>query len=199
MVDGWVVERPRGGHRFFKTQHFGLVVKTWLNGDRAGPLGERGDSWLGRSGSGYVVNRHLQGCSPRLCRLRTVRFAPVTKYWTYQSHISDMGPVNIVACCWWMLGFLHCFIGWLGRETGYGPADRSVGVLWIVSEALFLGSSDYVQLCWWLMKGCHVRGLPAWSVRRAYMDWGGKRTCLVGRVSPAGCTSIQIVMTLGHE
>jgi hypothetical protein len=25
-----VFERPRGGHRFFKTQHFGLVVKTWL-------------------------------------------------------------------------------------------------------------------------------------------------------------------------
>jgi hypothetical protein len=25
-----VVERPRGGHRLFKTQYFGLVVKTWL-------------------------------------------------------------------------------------------------------------------------------------------------------------------------
>jgi hypothetical protein len=30
MVDGWVVERPRDGHRFFKTQNFSLVVKTWL-------------------------------------------------------------------------------------------------------------------------------------------------------------------------
>jgi hypothetical protein len=52
MVDGRVVERPRGSHRFFKTQHFGLIAGTWLNGDRAGPLGERGDSWSGRSGSG---------------------------------------------------------------------------------------------------------------------------------------------------
>jgi hypothetical protein len=52
MVDGQVVKRPRGRHRFFKTQHFGLVVKTWLNEDRAGPLGERGDSWSGRSKSG---------------------------------------------------------------------------------------------------------------------------------------------------
>jgi hypothetical protein len=51
MVDDQVVERPSGGHRFFKTQHFDLVVKTWLNGDRAGPLGERGDNWLERSGS----------------------------------------------------------------------------------------------------------------------------------------------------
>jgi hypothetical protein len=25
---------------------------------------ERGDSWLGRSGSGYVASQHLQGCSP---------------------------------------------------------------------------------------------------------------------------------------
>jgi hypothetical protein len=31
MVDGRVVERPRGGHRFFKTQNFGLVDKIWLN------------------------------------------------------------------------------------------------------------------------------------------------------------------------
>jgi hypothetical protein len=52
MVDGRVVEGPCGCHRFFKTQHFDLVVKTWLNGDRAGPLGERGDSWSERTGSG---------------------------------------------------------------------------------------------------------------------------------------------------
>jgi hypothetical protein len=47
-----VVKRPRGGHRFFKTQHFGLIAGTWLNEDRTGPLGERGDNLLGRSGSG---------------------------------------------------------------------------------------------------------------------------------------------------
>jgi hypothetical protein len=34
-----------------------------------------------------------------------------------------------------------CFIGWFGREAVYGSADRSAGVLWIVSGALFLGSS----------------------------------------------------------
>jgi hypothetical protein len=36
-----------------------------------GPLGESGDSWLRRSASGYMASRYLQGCSPRLCRLRT--------------------------------------------------------------------------------------------------------------------------------
>jgi hypothetical protein len=65
---------------FLKTKHFGLLAKTWLNGDQAGPLGKSGDSWLGRSGNGYVASRHLQGCSLRLCRLRTIRVAPASKY-----------------------------------------------------------------------------------------------------------------------
>jgi hypothetical protein len=37
-----------------------------------------------------------------------------------------------------MFDFLHCFIGWLERETGYGPVDQSAGVLWIVREPFFL-------------------------------------------------------------
>jgi hypothetical protein len=47
-----VVKRPHDGHRFSKTQNFGLIAETGLNGDRAGPLGKMGDSWSGRSGSG---------------------------------------------------------------------------------------------------------------------------------------------------
>jgi hypothetical protein len=175
------------------------VVKTWLNGDRAGPLGESGDNWLGRSGSVYVASRHLQDCSPRLRRLRTVRLAPMSKYWTYRSHAGDMDPVNLVACCCWMFSFLHCFIGWLGRETGYGPTDRSASVLWIMSGALFLGSSDSVQLCRWLVEGCHVWDRP----HEAYVGrtWTGVRSVRVVLVgfSPVGCTSIRIVATLGYE
>jgi hypothetical protein len=79
MVDRRVVKRLRGGHRFFKTQHFGLVVKTCLNRDRAGPLGERWDAWL---------------CP-------------------------------------------HCFIGWLGREAGYGPVDRSATRCGLCREPFF--------------------------------------------------------------
>jgi hypothetical protein len=37
-----------------------------------------------------------------------------------------------------------------GRETRYRTADRSVVVLWIMSGALFLGSSGSVHRCWWL-------------------------------------------------
>jgi hypothetical protein len=137
-----------------------------------------------RSGSGYVASRHLQGCSIRLCRLRTVRLTPISMYWTYRSHAGDMSPVNLVTYGWWMFGFLHCFIDWLGRETGYGLTDRSAGVLRIVSGALFLRSSDSVQLCRWLVEGCHVRGPPTRSVRRTYVDWCGKHMCHVSRVFP---------------
>jgi hypothetical protein len=39
------------------------------------------------------------------------------------------------------LAYVPCLISWLGRETGYEPTDWSAGVLWIMSEALFLESS----------------------------------------------------------
>jgi hypothetical protein len=49
MVDGRVVERPRGGHRFFKTQNFGLVDKIWTAGWEGRGVG----TW--QSGTSKVV------------------------------------------------------------------------------------------------------------------------------------------------
>jgi hypothetical protein len=149
-----------------------------------GPLGGKWRPSAGKVREWYAQSRHLQGCSLCLCLLRTNGLAPVSKYWTYRSHASDMGLVSLVVYCRQIFDFLHCFIAWLGREARYEPIDRSVGVLWIVSEALFLRSSDSIQLRRWLMEGCHVRGPPAGSVRRAYMDWLGKRTCRVDQVFP---------------
>jgi hypothetical protein len=41
-----------------------------------------------------------------------------------------MSPVNLVADHQQKVDFApHCFIGWLGRETGYRPVDRSAIVL----------------------------------------------------------------------
>jgi hypothetical protein len=162
----------------------GVNARTWLNWRPGGATRGKGRQLIGMVGEWVCGSRHLQDCSPRLCRLRSVRLAPMSKYWTYRSHASDMGLVNLVACCWWMFGFLHCFIGWLGRATGYGLVDWSADVLGIVSGVLFLGSSDSVQLCRRLVESCNVRGPPARSVRWAYMDWCGKRMCRVGRVFP---------------
>jgi hypothetical protein len=69
-----------------------------------------------------------------------------------------------------------------------GPTNHSAG-LGGESEALFLGSSESVQLCWVSVNGCHVRGPPTGSVCQTYVDWHGKRTWRVGRVFPIGCTS----------
>jgi hypothetical protein len=69
----------------------------------------------------------------------------------------------------------------LGEKLGGGPVDHSAG-LGLCRELFFSGAVGLVQRCWWLAKGCHVRGPPAESVRRAYVDWRGKRTCHVGQI-----------------
>jgi hypothetical protein len=58
-----------------------------------------------------------------------------------------MSLVSLVAYYRQMFGFLHWFIGYLKRETRYGPMGQSADVLWIVLGALFLGSSGSIQLC----------------------------------------------------
>jgi hypothetical protein len=69
---------------------------------------------------------------------------------------------------------LHCFIGWLGREIRNGHTDRSAGVLWIASGALFLGSSGPDQLCWWLRERLlyvdHVRYIWSRVIRGPSME-----------------------------
>jgi hypothetical protein len=69
----------------------------------------------------------------------------------------------------------------------------------VESGALFLRSSEYVQLCWVNMKGCHAWGLFTESVYVMYMDRRKKRTYHVYQVSFVGCTSIRIAATLGYE
>jgi hypothetical protein len=43
-----------------------------------------------------MKSQRIQGCSPRLCRLRTDGLAPTSKYGTYRSHAGDMGPGSLV-------------------------------------------------------------------------------------------------------
>jgi hypothetical protein len=71
----------------------------------------------------------------------------------------------------------------LGEKLGGGPVDHSAG-LGVVPGALFLGSSRVHPTVWWLEKGCHVWGAPTGSIRWAYVNWCGKRTCHVGQVFP---------------
>jgi hypothetical protein len=71
----------------------------------------------------------------------------------------------------------------LGEKLRRVPRTTHLG--WEVeSGALFLRSSESVQLCWVSVKGCHVQGPPIRSVRRAYVDWCGNHTWHVGWVFP---------------
>jgi hypothetical protein len=151
-----------------------------------------------------MESQRLQGCNPRLYRLKTDGLAPVSKYWTYRSHVSDMSPISLVspACDRYVnRGCLypHCFNGWLRRETRYGPTDRSAIVLWIVLGALFLRSSGSVHHCDDFVKGCYA--LTAWDTYglRPYADWAWDACGVLVGFSPAGCISIRITATLGYE
>jgi hypothetical protein len=94
---------------------------------------------------------------PRLSRLRTDGLTLTINYWMYWSHAGDMDPVNwcsllpLDAC-------LSPLLQWLwGREKLDG--DPQIGqptCLWCSQEFLFLRSSDSIQCCWWLTKGCHI-------------------------------------------
>jgi hypothetical protein len=57
--------------------------KIWMVGiigDRAGQLGEIGEYWMERKVGGLIWNSELQGGSLHLCRLRTDRLTPVSKF-----------------------------------------------------------------------------------------------------------------------
>jgi hypothetical protein len=121
-----------------------------------------------------MASRHLQGCSPRLCQLRTIRLAPMSKYWTYRSHAGDMGLVSLVVGCQQELDFSPLLYRCCGREAGYGPAYRMAVVLWIVSGALLLGCSGSVQIYWWLHEMLlyvdHMRYVWLWTIRRLSVE-----------------------------
>jgi hypothetical protein len=94
-----------------------------------------------------------------------------------------MGPVSLVVGHRQELDLRPCFIGWLRRETGYGPTDRSADVLWIVSGAIFSREEwdlskfvashegllyvDYGRYIWsWTIRGLSVRSV--WCVGRVF-------------------------------
>jgi hypothetical protein len=69
-------------------------------GDRAGQLGENGEYWMERNGSGLIWNLQLQGGSPHLCQLRTDRLASVSKFELCTGTYKILwGPSNWVASC----------------------------------------------------------------------------------------------------
>jgi hypothetical protein len=74
--------------------NFGLFCRSWLNWRLGGALRWKVET-VGWEGRGVVcVKSAPQRLYPCLCQLRTHGLAPVSKYWTYQSHVAIMGPVS---------------------------------------------------------------------------------------------------------
>jgi hypothetical protein len=57
-----------------------LVFVGLLTRDRAGRIGGNWRTSVGKVGECDVASRHLQGCSPHLCRLRIDGLTPASKY-----------------------------------------------------------------------------------------------------------------------
>jgi hypothetical protein len=148
-----------------------------------GPLRESGDSWLGKSGSGYVASRYLQGYSSPHMSIKDRSVGPREQV------------LNVpIACRWYVpgmpssqlsteLNFFSLLFDCCGREAGYGPADQMVIVLWIVSGALLLGCRRSVQICWRryerLLYVDRVRYVWSWTIHGLSVE----SVWRVGRVS----------------
>jgi hypothetical protein len=163
-----------------------------------GPLGESGDSWLGRSGSGYVASRHLQGYIPRLCRLMTDGLAPASKYWTYRSYTGDMGPVSW--CSYITIGSkpLSPTLSLSHGRKNEATQDNGRASLSLVVKTSS-GCRGMFRLHGSQLKVVMYGDYPQKAyVGRAWIGVGSVRGVLV-RFSPTGCTSIRIAVTLGYE
>jgi hypothetical protein len=155
---------------------------------------------VGKVREWYVAIRHLQGCSPRLCRLWTVQLAPVSKYWTYWSHAGDMGPVNLVVGHRQELG-LHPLLYWLTQERSWVWTRGSVSRC-----AVDYVENPFSREQWDLSKSVVVPRKVAMYGDRPQEAYAGHTWTSMGSVcvmlvvfSPAGCTSIWIAVTLGYE
>jgi hypothetical protein len=90
-----------------------------------GPIDGKWRQLVGKVGEWYVANRHLQGCSPHLCRLRTDELVPRASIECTDRMLVFMGPISLVATinrCLTLPPLLH----WLARERIWVRARGSV-------------------------------------------------------------------------
>jgi hypothetical protein len=124
----------------------------------------------------------------------------MSKYWTYRSHVSDMGPVSLVSGRQQSVA-LPPLLQWLARERNWVRTRGSVGRRVVDC----VGSPFYQEQ--WL---CPSLLMTSWKVttygdhpQEAYTGrtWTGVGSVYVVLVelSPTGCTSIRITATLRYE
>jgi hypothetical protein len=171
-----------------------LVIVEWITWDRVGLLGGKWRPSVGKVGEWFVSSRHLQGCSPCLCRLRTDGLAPVSKYWMYRSHAGE--PCSMLSPDVWLSPLLY----WLARERNLVQTHRSVS-----RRAMDCVRSPFSQEKWLcptllmiherLLYVDHVRYIWSKAIHGPSME----SVWRVGRVFPCRYTLIRIAATLRYE
>jgi hypothetical protein len=71
-----------------------------------------------------------------------------------------------------------------GEKLGTDPQIGQPACCGLCREPFFSGAVALSIIVDDSVKGCHVPGLLAGSVCRAYMDWRGKRMCHIDQVFP---------------
>jgi hypothetical protein len=134
-----------------------------------------------------------------LCQLRTDGLAPASKYWTYWSHASDMGPVSLVVCRQQMLGFTPTasLIG-LGGKLGTDSRIGQPTCCGLCQEPLFSGTVTLLNSIDDYAKGCYMGTTWYTYGRGSYVDRAWKACGVLVEFFPTGCTSVQITATIEY-
>jgi hypothetical protein len=111
-----------------------------------------------------------------------------------------MCPITLVVGHHESLPYAPCFIGWLGREAGYGPVDRLA-----VRDVDCVGN-PFSREQWDLSKSVGVSRKVATYEDCSQEAYAGRTwTCVISvcvvlvGFFPVECTSIQIIATLRYE
>jgi hypothetical protein len=132
----------------------------------------------------YVESRHLQGCRPHMCRLRTDGLAPVSKYWTYQSHAGVYGPskpTSPLSTNVWLSPLLH----WLARERNWGWTRGSINRCAVDCVESPFSQEQWLyptlsMMCEGFLYVDHVRYVWSWTIRGLSVESMWR----VGRIFP---------------
>jgi hypothetical protein len=137
--------------------------------------------------------------SPCLCRLRTEWLVPMSKYWMYRSHVGVYGPSKtsiLPPTDSWLKPTAS--MARLGEKLRQLP--RATQPVWEVESGALFRRSSSIHL---MLLMTHERLLYVDHVRyvcsRAIHSQSVESVWCVGRVFPAGCTSVRIVTTLRYE
>jgi hypothetical protein len=164
-----------------------------------GPVGGKGRPSVEKVGEWYVKSWCLQGCSPRLCQLRTNGLTPASKYWTYRSHVSVMGTVSLVAGYQQKLVFSPtASLVVVRAKLGMDPRIIQSSTCGLCRET-FSWPIDLYKSVDNFAKGCYA--LTVWDTYGLgpYVEWVFDACGVLIWFFPIGCTSIWIIATLGYE